>query len=120
MTVSKAEYDAMIVPKDGKINALQYQLDQLRRLIFAYKSERFAPASAPEQLTLWDGDLGADAGAKEVKTQSVAAHERKVKKVHPGHTKFPNHLPVRQEIIEPEEDTTGMGANGKSTRYYYC
>jgi hypothetical protein len=59
-TVSKAKYDAAI----AQINALKHQLDQLRRLIFASKSERFAPASAPEQMELFE--QGADAGAVEV------------------------------------------------------
>jgi hypothetical protein len=105
MTVSKAEYDAAIAKKDGKINALQYKLDQLRRLIFASKSERFVPASAPEQMELFE--QGADAGAVEVEKQKIT-YERKKGKKHPGRTPLPEHLPVRRVPIEPEEDTSGM------------
>jgi len=99
--ISKAEYDKL----EGKYNALRHELDQLKRLIFASKSERFAPATAPEQMELF-GE-GADAGAVE-ETKEQITYERKKKRKHPGRTKLPDHLPVRQEIIEPDEDTTGM------------
>lgn len=101
LTVSKAEYDIL----QAKYNALEHRFEQLLRLIHGSKSERFVPASAPEQLALFD--TGADAGAVEVEKQSIT-YERKKNKVHPGRTPFPEHLPVRQVIIEPDEDTSGM------------
>ena len=104
--ISKAKYDDL----EAKYHALQHQLDQLRRLIFASKSERFVPASAPEQMELFEG--GGDAGAEEVEKQKIT-YERRKKKKHPGRTKLPEHFPVRQEIIEPEEDTTGMTKIGE-------
>ncbi len=85
--------------------ALRHELDQLKRLIFASKSERFAPASAPEQMALWD--QGANAGAEDGPKEQIT-YTRKKKKKHPGRTPLPDHLPVRQIIIEPDEDTTGM------------
>ena len=80
LTVSKAEYDAAIAEKDGQINALKFRLEQLERLIFAAKSERFAPASAPEQMALWD--QGADAGAVEVEKEKITYERRKKKAVY--------------------------------------
>jgi transposase len=83
---------------------LRHELGQLKRLIFASKNERFAPASSPEQMALWDED--AHAGAAEDAKEQIT-YTRK-KKAHPGRTKLPDNLPVEEVIIEPEEDTTGM------------
>lgn len=91
--------------KDAQIAAVRQELDQLRRLIFASKSERFVPTSRPEQLALWDDNSQA-ASAPEP-TQKIT-YERKKKKAHPGRTPLPEHLPVRREIIEPDQDTSGM------------
>ncbi|MCX8212833.1 MAG: IS66 family transposase [Lewinella sp.] len=96
-TVSKAEYDEL----KAENNVLRHRLEQLERLIFAAKSERFAPASTPEQMELFE--QAAAAGAQEVEKQKIT-YERTKKKAHPGRTK----LPVRREIIEPEEDTSDM------------
>lgn len=112
-TVSKAEHDAAIAQKDGQLNALRFELDKLKRLIFAAKSERFEPASAPEQMALWEQQQGADAGTKDVKKRRVAAHDRQKKKPHPGRAALPEHLPVRQEVIESDEDTSGMAKIGE-------
>lgn len=59
--ISKAEYDKVMAEKDGQIAVLRHELDQLKRLIFAAKSERFVPASLPEQIALWDDDPKAEA-----------------------------------------------------------
>ena len=56
-------------------------------------------------MALWD--QGADAGAVEVEKEKIT-YERRKKKAHPGRTKLPDHLPVRRQIIEPDEDITGM------------
>jgi len=103
-TISKAEYEAAMAEKDGQIATLRHELDQLKRLIFASKSERFVPATLPEQMALWDDPQSEPASTE---TEKIT-YERKKPKVHPGRTPLPDHLPVRREIIEPKEDTTGM------------
>lgn len=55
--ISKAEYAVL----EGKYNALRYRLEQLERLLFAAKSERFAPASAPGQMELFEAAAAAGA-----------------------------------------------------------
>ena len=105
-TISKAEYDAAMAEKDGQIAALRHELDELRRLIFAAKSERFVPAVTPQQMSLWEEDV-VQTETELGSTQQIS-YERKTPKAHPGRTPLPEHLPVRREIIEPEEDTTGM------------
>jgi transposase len=104
-TISKAEYDKAMAEKDGQIATLRHELDQLKRLIFASKSERFVPASLPEQMALWDD--GSQPDTAQEPTEKIT-YERKKKKAHPGRTPLPEHLPVRREIIEPDEDTSGM------------
>ena len=104
-TISKAEYDEAMAEKDGQIATLRHELDQLKRLIFAAKSERFVPASLPEQMALWDD--GSQPDPNSAPTEKIT-YERKKKKAHPGRTPLPEHLPVRREIIEPDEDTSGM------------
>lgn len=84
--------------------SLRHRLEQLERLIFAAKSERHAPATAPEQMALWD--QGADAGAKE-ETKEQITYTRK-KKAHPGRAKLPEHLPVRRIDVPVEFDVTDM------------
>ena len=103
--VSKADYDKL----EAKYNALELRFEQLLKLVYGAKTERFAPASAPEQMALWDEGEGA--GTEEVEKEKIS-YERK-KKAHPGRTKLPDNLPVEEIVIEPEEDTTGMIEIGK-------
>lgn len=109
-TISKAEHEAILAEKDARINALQYRLAQLERLIFSSKSERFVPKSLPEQLELFEEQKkeAVDAVAEQEEKQKISYERSKKKKAHPGRLPLPSHLPVRREIIEPEEDTTGM------------
>ena len=51
--IPKAEYEAALAEKQGQINALRHELDQLKRLIFSAKSERFVPTTPAEQMALW-------------------------------------------------------------------
>lgn len=86
---------------------LQFELDQLKRMIFGSKSERFVPAeTAPGQLSLLD------VAAQQQQAQKVAvpAHERKQhdhKK--PSRNLLPEHLERVEKIIYPkgfDENTT--------------
>ena len=104
--VPKEDYDEAI----AQIASLKQELDQLKRLIFAAKSERLAPASAPEQMALWDED--AHAGAADVEKQTVT-YQRKKKSAHAGRQPLPDHLPVDEVILEPQEDTEGLKRIGE-------
>jgi hypothetical protein len=87
---------------------LQARIAELTRLIFGVKSERFVPAQTdPGQLKL---ELE---GLQEVVTahkQIIAEHERAVHKKpdHHGRLPIPEHIERVDEIIEPQEDITGM------------
>jgi len=108
--ISKAEYNAQIARRDEQIATLRHELDQLKRLIFAAKSERMAPASAPEQMALWDDEE--KAGAEEVEKQTIT-YKRKKKSAHAGRQPLPDHLPVDEVTIEPEEETEGLKRIGE-------
>ena len=92
---------------------LKHRLEQLERLLFGTKSERFV-AEIPGQLTL---DLDAARVEAEVQTQEVAAHKRsKVKpvKISPhGRAPLPESLRRERVMLEPLEDTTGMKCIGE-------
>ena len=90
--IPKAVHDAALAEKQEQIDALRHELEQLKRMIFGAKSERLAPASAPES---------------EKETITYQRRKRPAKP-HPGRAKLPDHLPVRQVTIEPNEDTTEM------------
>lgn len=104
--VSKAEYDEL----RGKYEALRHELDQLKRLIFGSKRERFVEAQSPEQLALALGGEPVDAPDQETET---ITYQRSKQKKHPGRTALPENIPTEDIIIEPEEDTSGMELIGE-------
>ena len=86
-----------------KIAAFQHELDNLKRLIFGSKNERFIPSDGTQsQLSL---DMQADAVAQcsVVKAQKIeyVRNTTQITKEHPGRTKLPEHLERREIIIEP-------------------
>lgn len=87
------------------------QLAQLKRLIFGQKRERFTAEVNANQLSLFSTDEIASTEPV-VDTQHIE-YDRKTPKKHPGRTALPDHLPVEEIIIEPEEDTTGMKRIGE-------
>ncbi len=112
-TVSRAEYETAIRQKQGQIDALRHELDQLKRLIFAAKSERFVPAAAappPEQMALWQQEKTEEQQQDEPLQEKISYQRRKAKKKpHPGRTPLPEHLPVRQIRVEPAgQDTSDL------------
>ena len=72
------------------INSLKHQLDQLQKLIFGAKRERFVPDVSPGQLNLFSDLIVAV--PEEVEKQSIT-YERTKPKKHPGRTPLPDHLP---------------------------
>lgn len=94
-----------------QILVLQQELDQLKKMIFGQKHERFVSEVAANQLSLFTDVLVVD--AESVVDKQHIEYDRKVVKKHPGRTELPDHLPVQEVIIEPEEDTSGMKRIGE-------
>lgn len=84
--------------------SLEAQLYQLIKLINGFKSERFNRDVDSGQTSLFD-QLKTEA-VQPSKTQQISYTREK--KQHPGRHKLPDHLPVKEIVIEPEQDTTGL------------
>lgn len=85
---------------------LEFELAQLKRLVYGSKSEKFKSSEVPaEQLNLF-----ADPSQEQtvVEATEQITYERKKKSNHKGRNELPSHLPVKEIVIEPEEDTTDM------------
>jgi len=118
-----ADANTIIIEKDSSISKLtidleaaKFQNEQLRRMIFGSKRERFVPTMDSNQLTL-DFEPKTAEIEEAVKAERelirVAYERKKTKKPHPGRLALPSHLPVVETVIEPSEDTSDMVCVGK-------
>jgi transposase len=105
ITISKAEYRELLKFK-SEVEWLKHQLEQLRRMIFGSKSERFI-APDPLQGSLFDlPAIEAPEKQQEEITYTRTKPETQEKK-HPFRAELPAHLPRKIEIIEPENIPEG-------------
>ena len=98
---------------ESKNQHLQFRIDQLNRMIFGAKRERYISSEpVPGQLALpFEVE---EKSAEPIKIEEITyTREKKPRKNHPGRTPLPDHLPVEEIVIEPEEDTTGLKCIGK-------
>ncbi len=109
----KEKYEALYLEH---IN-LRHELDQLKRLVFGSRHERFVPSTPQQQLA-----LGLEAPRSSSQTISPApvqtiAYTRTKKasteKVNTGRMKLPADLPREEIILEPDQDVTGLTVIGK-------
>ena len=106
-----SEKESVIAKLTGDVEYLSFQNDQMRRLIFGSKRERFIPQTHPGQLAIdfKPQVIEIEASVKAEQENIRVEYERKkTKKQHPGRMQLPTHLPVNEIIIEPEEITTDM------------
>jgi len=96
-----------------KFSSMKFELSQLKRLIFGSKRERFISGAENGQMSL---PFNVEEATKEengaVTTEKVSSFQRQKRKNHPGRLRLPDHLPVEEIIIEPEEDVTGLKCIG--------
>lgn len=98
-----------------KFHNLQHELDQLKRLVFGSRHERFVPATAQEQLTLGLAVQQIEPSAPSVETIEYTRTKKETpsNKIHTGRMKLPAHLLRERIIIEPTEDVTGCISIGE-------
>jgi transposase len=95
---------------------LRHELDQLKKIIFGSRHERFVPSSTPDQLALGLNDVTATVVATPVSVQTIQYDRKKSEsseKIHSGRMKLPASLPREQVIIEPTEDVSGFQKIGE-------
>ena len=111
-----ADKESAITKLTIDYEAARFQNEQLRRMIFGSKRERFVPVVDFHQLTLEFEPKAAeieDAVRQERELIRVAYERQKPPKEHHGRMVLPSHLPVVEIIIEPSEDTSNMVCIGK-------
>lgn len=109
----KQQWESTAKTLESKNKYLEFRIDQLNRLLFGAKRERFISNERIEgQL-----DLPFEVEEKpleEEKTEQVTyTRKKKAHPKHPGRILLPDHLPVEEIILEPDEDTTRLKCIGK-------
>lgn len=106
------KYQAML----EKFSSMKFELSQLKRLIYGSKRERFVSGSEDAQMSLpFDVETASQEDNYKAATEKVSSFQRRKRKKHPGRMALPDHLPVEEVIIEPEEDVTGLKCIGHET-----
>lgn len=91
---------------------LQFQIDQMKRLLFGAKRERFIKNVDENQLSL-PFDVPQDTAPEKQQEVITYVRSKQKRENHPGRLALPSHLPVEEIVIEPTEDTTGLTCIGK-------
>lgn len=91
--------------QEKKYKSLQEQFDQILKLIHGFKSEKLNRTDIPNNQPNLFQDL--PIAQPQAEEKESITYER-AKKKHNGRNKLPEHLPVNEVIIEPEEDTEGL------------
>ncbi|MFM7092416.1 MAG: hypothetical protein ACKOZZ_16570, partial [Bacteroidota bacterium] len=94
---------SLLQKKEDTIANLQFEVNQLKRMLFKGRGERFVPSNLQLTLPFEDQEV---ITVPEPVTEKVA-YER-VKKKHPGRSALPEHIPVEEIILEPEGLTPDM------------
>jgi transposase len=105
-----------IVQLSSDLAQARFQIEQFQRMLFGSKRERFISPMDSRQLA-----IEFEPKTKEIEETVAAEREQirvnylrsKKRKEHPGRMALPSHLPVKETIIEPQEDTSGMKCIGQ-------
>ena len=93
----------------GKALNLWYEVQQLKKLLFGAKSERFVSQTPPpEQLSIFGEDPAAVVPEPEKETITYEREKPKAVKTPHGRGLIPAHLERVVTVLEPQEDTTDM------------
>jgi transposase len=100
LEATKTKFQSLIEERESRLAQVEFELAQLKRMIFGAKSERFVPAAHPSQLNLLE-EPATETSIEE--SVIVDKHERKKKKEkHPVRQLLPASLPREVITIYPE------------------
>ena len=102
--------DSNVALKDSNV-ALKEELASLKKLIFGSRSEKHK--SSPVDVNQLNMFADLKEQEDEEKIERKVSEVRAYKKAHPGRQPLPDHLPVKEIIIEPAVDTEGMKKVGE-------
>ena len=108
VTLSKSEYEKM----QADLASFKYQLDELKRLVYGSRSERFMAGEDKSQLGLFEAVKQEEVP---VETQHISYQRKQPKKEKqsPIRALLPAHLPREEEVIEPQEVDDAMNKIGE-------
>jgi len=108
--------DALIGELQITVASMQHQLDNLKKLIYGSRHERFIPSNNnPSQLALGiQAEEAAQCNITSVKKiEYTKVKTEVIKTAHPGRHKLPEHLQRKEIIIAPRENTEGLKKIGE-------
>ena len=112
ITISKAEYQELLGFK-SEVEWLKHQLDELKRMIYGSKRERFI-APDPLQSTLFDLPVAEVPEKKQEEITYTRTKPEAAEKKHPLRAELPAHLPRKEEVIEPVNIPEGAKKIGEA------
>lgn len=114
------DYEKVIAERDSLQQEniyLRKEIEQLKRLIFGSRQERYVPQEADSiQLSLFDEETKPQVSIPE--KEKISYERNKPVKKHPGRNEIPEHFEVEEIVIEPEGDVTGMVKVGEQITEY--
>lgn len=97
---------------ESKVSQMQFQIDQMQRLLFGAKRERFVKDPDENQMTL-PFEVQQETEPEKQQETIIYTRVKNKRENHPGRFPLSDHLPVKEIILEPKVDTTGMKCIGR-------
>jgi transposase len=116
MIAEAIDYKAKYEEASFQVIQLRHELDQLKRLVFGSRHERFVPSTPEEQLSLALDLQKAETPAPVIQTITYNRKQdqhSESNKPHQGRMPLPASLPREEMVIEPKEDVTGLKKIGE-------
>lgn len=112
--LSVSDLQNVLLEKDFRITKLQSELDQIKRMIYGTKSERFVAAENPEQSRLDFNVEPLAVASSEQETITYTREKNKSKnKIHSGRLPIPANIERRRIEVIPTQDVSGLVSIGE-------
>ena len=97
---------------EEELKYLQFQFDQLKRMIFGVKRERFVSNAEVGQMTL-PFDIPQEPIVEQPVQKIEFTRKKASRENHHGRLELPSHLPVEEIYLEPDQNTQGLKCIGQ-------